>query len=152
MFKKILNLFKKFETKIRSQLDRHQILFTLFGGVAIVLFWRGVWHTADILQVQGGVLGFLFYGPVNLLIVLVVLVVTGLFVSYFIGDILLMSGQKHEEKIEQRTEKEVEKEEAMIGEMKQVIKDIKGEVENIKDIVEHDHDVNHVNKEKNSIG
>src|SRR3989344_2817391 len=105
MFRSIFNFFDKFEDHIRGRLSRFPILYTLIGGVAIVLFWRGVWHTADMLQAKGGVLGFLFYEPVNLLIVLLILLATGLFVSYFIGDTILMSGLKHQKKTTDKTEK-----------------------------------------------
>jgi len=36
-----------------------------------------------------------------------VLMLTGLFVSFFIGDRIILSGLKHEKKIEEKTEEEV---------------------------------------------
>ena len=104
-----------------------------------MLFWRGVWHTADILQAQGGFLGFLFYEPVNMLIVTGILLATGLFVSYFIGDTVLMSCLKHQKKITDKTEKEVEDEEAQLNSIRSAVKDIKKEIDEIKEVVEHNH-------------
>ena len=89
MIKKIISYFDKLEDNIRGHLSHHPILYTLVGGTAIVLFWRGVWHTADILQARGGWLGWIFYEPNNLVIVTVILLATGLFVSYFIGGMLI---------------------------------------------------------------
>ena len=136
MFKSILNFFDKFEDKIRGHLSHYPILYTIIGGVAIVLFWRGVWHTADMLQARGGLLGFIFYEPVNMLIVAVVLLATGLFVSYFIGDTVLMSGLKHQKKITDKTEKEIEEEEVQLASIKATVKEIKKEVDEIKEAIE----------------
>lgn len=143
MFHGIFNFFDKLEDRIRGHLSRFPILYTIIGGVAIVLFWRGVWHTADILQAKGGVLGFIFYEPVNLLLVLAVLLATGLFVSYFIGDTILISGLRKEKKIHEKTEKEIKEEEATLNDIKKVVKELKNEVDDIKDAVEQDHKIHH---------
>ncbi|MEI6304972.1 MAG: hypothetical protein WCP09_03090 [Candidatus Taylorbacteria bacterium] len=135
--KKILNFFDKFEDKLRGHLSKYPIVYTFIGGTAIVLFWRGVWHTADILQDQGGILGWIFYEPINMLIVTVILLATGLFVSYFIGDTILMSGMKGEKKVTDKTAKEVREEEIEIAGLRTTIKEMKKEVDEIKDFVEH---------------
>jgi len=111
VIKRAINFFDKFEDHVREHLSRHPVIYTIIGGVAIVLFWRGVWNTADILQDKGGWWGVLFYEPVSLVITTIILLATGLFVSYFIGDTILMSGLKHEKKVTDKTEKEVEDEE-----------------------------------------
>ena len=136
MFKQILNFFDKFEDKIRGHLSHFPILYSMIGGVAIVLFWRGVWHTADILQAKGGILGFVFYEPVNMIIVAIILLATGLLVSVFIGDTVLMSGLKHQKKIADKTEKEIEEEEAQLASIKAAVKEIKKEVDEIREAVE----------------
>lgn len=135
--KKILSFFDKLEDHIRIHLSKYPIAYTLIGGIAIVLFWRGVWHTADILQARGGWIGWIFYEPVNLVIVMVILLATGLFVSYFIGDTILMSGIKQEKKITDKTEREVRDEEVKLAELRTTIREMKKEVDEIKDIVEH---------------
>ncbi|MDP3962443.1 MAG: hypothetical protein Q8Q03_01050 [bacterium] len=136
MIKKIINFFDKSEDRVRGQLSRYPILYTLVGGVAIVLFWRGVWHTADMLQAQGGILGFLFYEPVNMVIVIVILLATGLFVSYFIGDSILLSGAKSQKKLAEKTSKEVLEEETSLSEIKKVVIEIRKDVDEIKREVE----------------
>ena len=135
--KKILNFFDKFEDNIRGHLSKYPIVYTFIGGTAVVLFWRGVWHTADILQDQGGILGWIFYEPINMLIVTVILLATGLFVSYFIGDTILMSGMKGEKKVTDKTAKEVREEEIEIAGLRTTIKEMKKEVDEIKNFVEH---------------
>src|SRR3954467_13892586 len=121
MLHKIVNFFDKLEDHIRIHLSRYPIVYTIIGGIAIVLFWRGVWHTADLLQEQGGILGFIFYEPVSLLIVTVVLLATGLFVSYFLGDAILLSGVKGQKKLAEKTDKEVKDEEVSLREIKNVV-------------------------------
>ncbi len=134
--KRILNFFDKFEDHVRGNLSRYPILYTIIGSVAIVLFWRGVWHTADILQAKGGILGFIFYEPVNMIIVVIILLATGLFVSYFIGDTILISGLKQQKKTTEKTEKEIKDEEGRLDEIRDSIKELKSEVEEIIEVIE----------------
>lgn len=141
IFKKIFTYFDKFEDKVRGHLSRFPIIYTIIGGIAIVLFWRGVWHTADILQAKGGILGFIFYEPINLLLVLAILLATGLFVSYFIGDTILISGLRKEKKLHEKTEKDIREEEATLNDIKNVMRELKNEVDEIKEVVEEDHKI-----------
>jgi len=136
MTNKIVTFFDKLEDKIRGHLSRFPILYTFIGGIAIVLFWRGVWHTADILQARGGWLGWIFYEPTNLVIVVIILLLTGLFVSYFIGDTILMSGLKKEKKATEKTEREIQEEELEIKKIRTTIQEIKKEVDEIKDVID----------------
>lgn len=108
-----------------------------------MLFWRGVWHTADLLQAQGGFLGWFFYEPVNLVFTVVILLMTGLFVSYFIGDTILMSGLKGQKKQTEKTEKEIQEEEVELGQIRSTIREMKKEVDEIKEIVESEHASHH---------
>ena len=135
MIKRVVNFFDKLEDVIRVHLSRYPILYTLIGGTAIVLFWRGVWHTADILQAKGGWWGIIFYEPISLILVLVVLLATGLFVSYFIGDTILISGLKGQKKVTDKTEKEIEEEEMQIGQIRTTIKEMKKEIDEIREVV-----------------
>ncbi len=147
IFSRTFSFFDKFEDRVRGHLSKYPIVYTLIGGVAIVLFWRGVWHTADILQARGGLLGFFFYEPVNLLLVLAVLLATGLFVSYFIGDTILISGLRKEKKLHEKTEKDIREEEATLNDIKHVVNALKQEMDEVKHMVVEDH-VTHHGKEK----
>ncbi len=138
MIKRLVHFFDKFEDRTRAHLSRFPITYSIVGGIAIVLFWRGVWHTADMLQQQGGVLGFIFYEPVSLIIVVVILLATGLFVSYFIGDTILMSGLRREKKFQEKTEKEVREEEATLKDIKYAVEDLEEEIHIIKENIEHE--------------
>lgn len=135
MIRSIIGFFDKLEDVVRGHLSRFPLIYTLIGAIAIVLFWRGVWHTADILQEQGGWLGWIFYEPTNLVIVLVILLLTGLFVSYFIGDTILMSGLKGEKKVTDRTAKELKEEEESVRELRTTVKEVKKEIDEIREAV-----------------
>ena len=145
-FRKLIQYFDKLEDQIREHLSKYPIIYTIIGGTAIVLFWRGVWHTADILQGYGGWLGWLFYEPINLIIVTIIMLATGLFVSYFIGDTILISGLKRQKKIADKTEKEVEEEEGKLAQIGTAIREIKKEVDEIKSNLEEEKKHHHPDK------
>ena len=99
MYKKIVHFFDKLEDNVRYRLSRHPIVYALIGGVGIVLFWRGVWLLADDIG-----LGHI----VSLVVSITILLLTGTFVWFFIGEQILISGLKEEKRLDQRTEKEIE--------------------------------------------
>lgn len=102
MFKHITVFFDKLEDKVRIALSHYPIPYALIGGVGIVLFWKGVWETAEYFPLLGG--------PPSAVLGAVILLVTGLLVSFFIGDSIILSGYKHEKKLAEKTEAEVRSE------------------------------------------
>lgn len=100
--KKILNFFDKLEDKIRATLSKRPIIYAFIGGTAIVLFWRGVWMVADSFEFLNG--------PVSILVSVVILLATGLFVSFFVGDVIIISGIKREKKLDEKVASEVKTE------------------------------------------
>ena len=128
--------FTRMENHVRNGLARRPILYTLIGGVAIVFFWRGVWHLGDMLEAQGGILGYIFSAPGSLIIALVVLLITGLFVSAFVGDFLAMSGIKQEEKMLKKTEGEVKQDTAQIARVETLLTKLEGEIDEMKEVLD----------------
>ena len=128
MFTSIVGFFDKLEDKVRARLSHRSIVYALIGGVCTVLFWRGVWHTGDILMGQGGFWGSMFYEPITIVWTGIILLMTGLFVSNFIGERIVISGLKREKKVTDKTEDEVKKEGSEIarleGKMDTLIKEI----------------------------
>ncbi|PIQ68085.1 MAG: hypothetical protein COV91_05980 [Candidatus Taylorbacteria bacterium CG11_big_fil_rev_8_21_14_0_20_46_11] len=104
---KIFTFFDKLEDRVRGWLAHIPILYGFIGGVTVVIFWRGIWHTADMFEAKGGIFATFFSAPTSTVISALVLMLTGLFVSFFIGDRIILSGLKHEKKIEEKTEEEV---------------------------------------------
>lgn len=114
IMKKIIKFFDKLEDRIRGGLSLFPIIYALIGGICVVLFWRGVWHTADILMQQGGVWAVIFYEPYTVVWTTVIMLLTGLFVSFFIGERIVISGLRHDKKIFEKTAAEVAEEEGEI--------------------------------------
>ncbi len=131
MVKKVVHYFDKLEDRIRTRLSRYPIFYTLIGGVAIVLFWRGVWITADQIAVNLPSQWMWIDGPLSVGLSTFVLLITGLFLSFFINDTALISGMKQEKKIVEKTEAEV-KEEA--GTLQNIEKQIQHLEQSIKDL------------------
>ncbi|MDO8591060.1 MAG: hypothetical protein Q7R65_03740 [bacterium] len=129
---KAVKFFDKLEDKTRGRLSRVPITYALIGGIAIVLFWRGIWDLADTLASQGGWLSFVFHPMISLLLSVIILLGSGLFVSFFIGDRIILSGLKHEKKVEEKTEAEVREEEAMLTALHTKLDHLTREVEELK--------------------
>lgn len=104
------NFFDKLEDVVRGGLSRYPITYSIIGGIGVVLFWRAVWETAEILSRMHPLLNLFFFPPVQLLIATGILLITGLMVSVFIGDRIILSGLRHEKKLEEKTEELVEEE------------------------------------------
>lgn len=122
----VVHFFDKFEDRIRTQLSKSPLIYALIGGAALVLFWRGVWGIADRIP--------LLSNPfISLLLSLVVLLSIGLFVSFFVGDSIILSGLRGEKKFIEKALDEVAKEVADISVIKEDLKTIKKTVAEIKD-------------------
>lgn len=124
MVRIIVKFFDRLEDKVRAALSRRPIIYTFIGAVAIVLFWRGVWMTADMFDFMTG--------PISILLSVILLLLTGLFVSFFIGDRLLISGLKQEKKLAEKTELEIRTETDLINEIKNRLEKIEKNIEEIK--------------------
>jgi len=133
MFGPFSVFFDKLEDKVRARLSHRSIAYALIGGTMVVLFWRGVWHTGDILMAQGGFWGWFFYEPITIIWTSIVLLLTGLFVSSFIGERIVISGLKREKKITDKTEEEVKGEGREIYRLEKKMDLIMKEITVIKD-------------------
>lgn len=125
----IYYLFDKMEDRIRAKLARHPFIYTFIGGSGVVLFWRGVWHMADYFESTGGLPGLLFSSGGSIVLGVVILLSTGLFVSVFVGDSIIMSGIKHDKKIIERAIEDVELEKSDIEKMLDLVVEMKQEIE-----------------------
>ncbi|MCR4334591.1 MAG: hypothetical protein NUV47_02605 [Patescibacteria group bacterium] len=128
----IINFFDKLEDKIRAKLSHYPIFYTIVGGFAIVIFWRGVWITADMLAENGGVWSLIFSGPGSILLSISVLLSIGLFVSFFVGDSILMTGLKKEKKLIEKTETEIRDELEVLEDVESRLDDIEEELDEMK--------------------
>ena len=122
--KKLLRYFDRLEDKIRGSLSHHPIIYGMIAAFGVVLFWRGVEMIADDFSFMSG--------PMSLLISFVILSGTGVFVSFFIGDSIIISGLRKEGKLIERTEVELEQEIGDTDHLKQKIDKIEKSIEEIK--------------------
>lgn len=130
---KLVKFFDKLEDHARGTLSRTPIIYGIIGGVAIVMFWRGIWHLADTLEQSGGILAVIFGAPISAVISAIVLLLTGLFVSFFIGDRIILSGLTHEKKIEEKTETEVRAEGELLVDIHKRIGRIEKDIAELKE-------------------
>ena len=122
LIKKIVKFFDRLEDKIRGKLSHYPILYGFIGGIGIVLFWRGVWHTADDLNI-GSV--------TSLVIAVTILLVTGVFVSAFIGNRLIISGLIGEKKLEEKEMKDIETEETQLKNLQSTLTRLEKKLEHL---------------------
>ncbi len=106
MINKVFHYFDKFEDRNRAWLSRHPITYALISAVGIVLLWKGVWETAELYP--------LLHGTGSIILGLLLLLSTGLLVSFFVGEAIIISGVKREKKLAEKTEQEMKTEEASI--------------------------------------
>lgn len=125
MITKIVKFFDVLENKIRAGLSHNPIMYALIGGVGVILFWRGVWHTADLFPFMTG--------PVSTIIGSIILLLTGVFVSAFVGNKLILSGLKGDKKLAEKTEEEIASEESELKHIEKILEQVEKDVEEIKE-------------------
>ncbi len=137
-----MNLHKKLKQKIQSFLSHHPGWYALIVGIGIVLFWRGVWHTADSIHI---LLGYFYSnssidlaqniwwdGPLSFVVGIFILHTTGAFTSSFIGNELILSGLRGERRLNERTEADLKSEINTIGEVKEELVYISKKLEKLE--------------------
>jgi type I restriction-modification system DNA methylase subunit len=119
----------KIEEKIKIYLSHRPRLYALIVGIGIVLFWRGVWHSTDLIHTYFNIFqnnlsidasaSPWWDGPLSFVVGIVVLHFTGAFTSSFIGNELILSGLRGEKRLTEKTESEVKDEEQFISDIKE---------------------------------
>jgi hypothetical protein len=99
----VVRFFDRLEDRVRGKLSHFPILYAFIGSIGVVLCWRGVWGIADLIPVLNN-------PYVSLLASLLVMLPTGLFVSFFIGDTILLSGLRREKKLVEKNDAELARE------------------------------------------
>ena len=123
--KTVVNFFDKLEDHVRGGLARYPLFYSFFGGVGVILFWRGVWHSADWLEKNTYWGSVIFSNLGSMVFGVSLLLITGLFVSIIIGDSIIISGIRNEKKISEKTEEEIVSEKKELAHMHQDLEDIK---------------------------
>ena len=123
MIEKIVRFFDKLEDKIRTRLSKKPILYALVGSIGIILLWRGIWVMADEIGMSG---------IISTIVGLIILLSIGLFVSFFVGDRIIISGIKAEKRIDEKTEEEIRIEESTLSEIHKDVEEIRKEIDDIE--------------------
>jgi len=138
MLKKIYKFFDKLEDSVRGKLSRYPIPYTIIGGIAIVLFWRAVWLMGDHLALLLPPQYLWLDGPLSFILSVSVLLITGLFVSFFITDRIILSGLNQEKKLAEKTGAEIRRESDAIAEIKDKVEHMEQEIKEIHDtLIKH---------------
>jgi hypothetical protein len=124
LIKKTEKIFNNFVDIVRGKMSRYPILYAFIVGTGIVLFWRGIWHFADDINI-GSV--------VSVIIGTIILVITGIFVSEFIGNRLIISGLVGEKKLVKKEESEIETEEMQIKNLQNTLARLEKKLDHIDD-------------------
>lgn len=120
--RKITKFFDRLEDRIRGKLSHYPILYAFIGGTGVVLFWRGVWHIADEINIASGV---------SLILGTSILLFTGIFVTEFIGNRLIISGLVGEKKLEEKEVSEIETEETQIRNLQNTLARLEKKLDHI---------------------
>ncbi len=118
-----VKFFDKIERKIRGRLSHHPIFYALIGGIGVIIFWRGIWHLADDINISS---------IVSIIIGAIILLVTGVFVSSFIGSRLIISGLIGEKKLEEKEEGEIETEETQIKNLQSTLRRVEEKLDHME--------------------
>ena len=106
LWKYVFAFFDKLEDHVRFHLSHYPIIYALIGAIGIILVWKGVWETAESFPI--------LFGPMSFIAGVCVLLLTGLLVSFFIGDGFILSGLKREKKLIEKTETEIRSEKEIL--------------------------------------
>ncbi len=119
----VLKFFDVLEDKVRAWLSRWPIVYGMLAGIGAVLFFRGIWHFAD--EVELG--SFASLG-----ISLAIMLITGSFVSHFVTNEVILSGLKKEKKVIDKTEVEIRSEMVTLLDIKVELGEIREDIEELK--------------------
>ena len=121
----VFKFFDKLEDNIRAAFSKRPIIYAFVGGAAIVLFWRGVWMVADTIP--------FLTGPVSVLVSVMILLAMGLFVSFFIGDSIIISGLKKEKRLDEKIASEVKTELDILNGIEKRLNNIEKELKTLRE-------------------
>lgn len=140
MRRTLIKFFDRIEDRVRSRLSHQAIFYAFVGGAATLLFWRGAWRTFDAIENLGGIFGFLLSPVVSLILSIIILLMTGLFVSVFIGEMVIISGLRKEKKVFDKTESEIRGEGNLLVEIKSEMEKLTREMSDIKERIKKTED------------
>jgi len=143
MWKKIYYFFDKLEDRVRGRLSRKPIFYAFLGGIGVVFFWRGVWHLIDAVM-------FFYFGEIPLdgitrtpglpwwdgllsfSIGSTLLLLSGVFVSNFIGNEVILSDVKGEQKVVRKAQKQIVEERGDLSSIERELKQLSHQIDRLE--------------------
>ena len=122
IIRKIVKFFSRLEDKIRRKLSHYPILYAAIGGVGVIIFWRGVWHLADEINISS---------IVSVAIGAIILLLTGVFVSAMIGNRLIISGLVGEKQITEQEVGDIQTEEMQLKNLQNTLNRLEKKLEHV---------------------
>lgn len=116
--KTLLNI----EDNARKFFERIPFIHALLAGIGVVLFWRGIWESADKMALDplsSALLGIALLGGI------------GLFIQTFVGNTIIIKSVKKEEQLEKTTVKKVQQEEITLLQLSQKIDELNSKIDNL---------------------
>lgn len=143
LFKKVYHWGDKLEDKVRGFLSHFPIIYAFIGGAGVIIFWRGIWVTNDYLVKYFTAFHshtltapestiFWWDGPFSILLGTIILLLTGLFVSSFIGNEIIISGLKGEKRVAEKSEQEIKEDVAVDVKILNEIKELEKRITNLE--------------------
>lgn len=133
---------KRITNKIKAWLSHHPLLYALLGGVGVVLFWRGVWHTVDYIMLLAQasathtsislVTNLWWDGPLSLALGSFILLSTSAFVFSLIGNEIIITGLQSERRQLAKTSGVIHNESKEIDELRQAFANVSTKLEHLK--------------------
>ena len=87
---------------------------------------------SDIVSQMNIYFAYFFFPPIQVVVCSIILLMTGLMVSTFIGHRILLSGLRHEKKLEEQTDELVKEEVITLAHIREEIRALKKEVQEMK--------------------
>ncbi len=122
--KKVLKFFDLMEDRVRARLSRHPVIYGVVSGLGIVMFYRGVWMVLDDMPFMTG--------WVTLIAATVILLISGVFVSQFVSNHIILSGIKKEKKMTEKLEEELKSDTEMEREIIDALKRIQADIDRLR--------------------
>lgn len=119
---RIIKFANHLKVRVRRGLSHFPVLYAFIGSIGVILIWRGVWMIADDLNISGFV---------SMVLGIAISMSVGLFVSFFVGDSIIISGIKQEKRIDEKTEEEIKKEGLTLIQIQEDLEEIKKDIEEI---------------------
>lgn len=135
---------RRVEHRLQGFLSHYPVLYAIIAGTGIILFWRGIWHSVDffhlyISQVTNNAQSSIDWtitpwwdGPVSMIVGFVILLLSGSFVSSFIGNEIILAGLRGEKQLSKKIEGENRTEAGAIGEIRQELVDVAHKIEELE--------------------